>query len=70
MKISSFNPQGLKDHQAAPRQSGIFFFFYSKPMQNASFDHFRKSQELSGQVIRYILRDIVILNLGEGVYEG
>ena len=39
-----------KDHQAAPRQSGIFFFD-SKPMQKAIFDQFRKSQECSGQVI-------------------
>ena len=33
-----------KDHQAAPRQSGIFFFD-SKPMQKASFDKI----EFSGQ---------------------
>ena len=46
------------DHQAAARQSSIFF--YSKPMHKASFDHFRKSQEFSGQVSSQILRYIVI----------
>ena len=40
----------------------------SKPMQKASFDHSRKSQEFSGQVISKILQDMGILKLRVGGY--
>ena len=60
--LTFLSTQGLSGAQAVR-----YFFFDSKPMQKASFDHFKKSQEFSGLANGWILCDTSDLKVG-GLY--